>query len=208
MSHLWDLGHRKAVLITYSTDPVICSQQKTPYVRIAQSLGYSNFSSDDVLIIPSDFEQLSDAEYTECIISALNSKPTAVVTWDEFLAQHLRSECIRRGMKVPEDISLTAMIDPSPGLPILQLTTTNAFSMIREETRIASEMLERAINGREENIEQERIIVNPSLVLGNSTGPVAGKKLRSRVSPITSDKPVSKAYVAKDRNRQMTAETG
>ncbi len=166
--HLLELGHRNIVYLAYSTDPEIYQRGTAPYVRTAQAAGNSGFSSDNIIVIPND-DPRSNPNYPEYVALALNKQPDAAIVADEIVATRLLSECLKRRIDVPSDMSIAATVDAWPNGHILKLTSTSMLAMQRESVRIASELLERALKG--ENISRRHIVVSPALIRGESTGP-------------------------------------
>ena len=168
MKHLMDLGHRKIVFLTYSTDPELYQRGTFPYVRAAKTLRNDGFSSENIIVIPNDDPNVM-IDYAKYAQLALDKKPDAVIAEDDFTATSLFSECLKLQIEVPEDISIAAIADAWPDGHIMKLTGLNILATQHEAAMIASELLERALQG--EDIRRKHIMLSPALIPGQSTGP-------------------------------------
>lgn len=95
--------------------------------------------------------------------------PTAVVVIDEFLADALLERFDRRGIRVPDDISVVALQDARPSGHGIRLTTTFGADSLRAMSEQACRLLVDRMNGTV----QAGTCVDAAvkLVCGDSTGP-------------------------------------
>ena len=167
MKHFLDLGHRNIVFLVYSTDSEIYQRGTAPYVRAAKALGSNGFSSDSIVVIPND--EPTGIDYSKYVALALSKHPDALITADEVVANGVLSESLKRRIDVPGDLSIATIADAWPNGHIMKLTGVNILATQRESVRIASELLERALQG--EDISRKHVLLSPALIPGESTGP-------------------------------------
>lgn len=93
--------------------------------------------------------------------------PSAVIVHDEFIADVLLAGCRRRGIRVPDDLSIASLHDSMPFGHSVPLTAPDSVKMNINGIYQACVMLEQMIKG--EPVPQRQIRIAPELVLKNST---------------------------------------
>ena len=172
MKHLLDLGHRRIVFLAYSTDYEMQDGQGggRSYVRAACAAGHDEFNEDDVVVLSDDPRAPGREEYEAVIETALSRSPTAIITFDDAMANRVFSLCLKRGIRVPAQLSVASVTTSLPEMQVYELTTTNMASLLSTATCSAAELLDRSMKG--EDVSSQSILINPSLVVGESTGVV------------------------------------
>ena len=164
IAHLRGLGHRRIAFISW--DRMRDSTVNDEFAKLAfeHQLG----DSRELLIRIGDRNNSIDWADTEKFFD-LSPMPTAVVAFDEFIANFLLASCDRRGIKVPDDLSVAAVNDLMPYNHRIPLT---AALVVEDHVRMMSracDMLVRMIQG--EHVERELIEPNPRLIMKASTAP-------------------------------------
>lgn len=95
--------------------------------------------------------------------------PTAVVIFDEFMTDVFLAGCDRRGIRVPQDLSVASLYDNMPFGHRVPLTATDTVKMNARIIETACDVLERWIDGQ--TIPQRRIDITTDLIPKASTGP-------------------------------------
>lgn len=125
------LGHRDVASIRYDVDRWSAHEETCAASFEAQGDGRvarSVYVRDGV--DPRDFvEDVSQ-------LFNLDPLPSAVIVWDEFLAINLMNDCQRRGVRIPEDLSVVAIFNQTPHIFQPPLSSPNSCSLV---SRLASE---------------------------------------------------------------------
>jgi len=101
----------------------------------------------------------------------LNPLPTAVLVHDDIMSDHLLASCQRRGIRVPEDLSIVSLVDANPNGHRVPLTAPDTVSQSMSMMKLAVEKLLDQIEGRLSA--ESRVDIPVNLVMKASTGPVA-----------------------------------
>ena len=173
MKHLLDLGHRRIVFLAYQTDYAMSEGQGNgmSYVRAARAAGHTAFGAGEIIVLADDSRTPSREEYEAVMEEAQERKPTAVITFDDAMANRMFSLCLKRGIRVPGELSVASLATSLPEMQVYELTTTNMASLLSGATCSAAELLDRSMRG--EDVSSQSILINPSLIVGESTGLVA-----------------------------------
>lgn len=169
--HLADLGHDRVVIVHYLADPSIRSEDDLhACVRIAQAAGLRHFTRDHILQVDNDSTQPPRDMIVAQVENALQMGSTAIIAGDEIIANVVIGQCMKHGLRVPGDVSVTSVYDMTPQVHPVPLTAAGGMSLIREASRVACEMLDQLIDGVHIWNETARIV--PGLTVRESTGPV------------------------------------
>ncbi len=171
ISHLVELGHKRIMCGIYTTNAEYIRNGIGSFIQIARSIGCEGFGEDNIILIPND-DPDNPPDYVNFAQKILDCKPSAVILPDEIPGTRLLAECLRRGLRVPEDISIAVGADAWVEGHIMKFTRLNSIALQREAVRIGSELLERALRG--EDISQTYIVLSPALIVGESTGRYSG----------------------------------
>lgn len=95
--------------------------------------------------------------------------PTAVITHDEFIADILLAGCRRRGIRVPEDLSILSLNDAMPFGHSIPLTAPDSVKLNSDIMYTACDILDKWIGGQPP--ESKLMSFVPEIVAKASTGP-------------------------------------
>jgi len=175
VSHLWELGHR---------DIAVCSDSPLQTVTVQDRIaGYMDaLKRRGALINPAllltDFTlNAQDVEDGAHMIHRyIGSRlATAYITLNSTLGTRLAAVAEFLNMSVPGDLSIVTFDDPSPGLDNRARFTHIAQSeeeIGRQATRILLDALSENFN------DYRQIVLEPRLIAGRTTGPLAEKETR------------------------------
>lgn len=169
VEHLRGLGHRRIGMIsyTYTTD-------KGGLLRHFAKLAFEHRLGDPKELLaligdpPSGEIQWQDVE----TFFRIDPLPTAVMVNDEFLADVLLDGCERRGIKVPDDLSVVVLQDARPLGHRIPLTAVLSAEDLSHMANLACELLIKRINGQ---TVQSHIVYRPKMAIKASSGPVNRK---------------------------------
>lgn len=105
VDHLHKLGHRKIAFFSGSPNSMVTSQRYEAYVN-SMSLHKLEISKD---MIAFGYYVLESAKFH--IPDLLSSGATAIICGSDLMAVGAIQECVRRGFRVPEDVSITGFDD-------------------------------------------------------------------------------------------------
>jgi LacI family transcriptional regulator len=162
-SHLLELGHRRVALLVADTDWTTDAGRLRGYAAAHERAG---LAVDERLILPIRFDA-RDAE--ERIAGLLDvERPTAIFAANNLLSQQAWRVLRRRGLRLPDDISLVGF-DDIPWMEMVEPGITAVAQPTTELGRRAARLLLRRIEnpGRESTEE----VLQPSLIVRGSTGP-------------------------------------
>ncbi len=168
LAKLIELGHRDIELITYKEEWLLKQERGRSYVETANSLGLREFSRDSIHIVYNSDRPVSREDYDNIVAEAMSKKPTAVIAFDEVIANRVVRYCYDRGLRIPADVSLAALNDMTPDSHPLRLTALNIQSAFVDMIYESCSLLERAIRGQ--MISSERVMISTSIVDGESVG--------------------------------------
>ncbi|UKS28311.1 substrate-binding domain-containing protein [Paenibacillus sp. HWE-109] len=171
VNHLWDLGHRDIAIVTDSPLSTI-----TVEGRIAgymEALKQKNALINPALILTEftiDYKNGVDDQHP--LYRYLRNKlATAYITLNAKLGLHIAAIAHRLELNVPCELSILTFDDPSSG----EGETRSFTHVAQSEAEIGSKAAEVLIGLLEGNSEEDgkyrKIILQPKLIVGKSTGP-------------------------------------
>ncbi|MFA5864763.1 MAG: LacI family DNA-binding transcriptional regulator [Phycisphaerae bacterium] len=177
IDHLRNLGHRRigsfsAIKPSSHLVSVLGDERETWFKSAINHFGLDN---DPALVHRSRFESHEHAEAMVRAMDyflALTPRPTAIVSELVYIVEFLK-ECRKRGIRVPEDMSMVAIDESSTARMVdPPLTTMNAR---REECgRVAAELLFQKIADPDQ-VPQTVIRIMPELIVRKSTAEATKK---------------------------------
>ena len=165
VNHLVELGHTRLAFIA---EPTNLTKAYHRVQGFRQALERHDLLIDEGLIIEGGFRQRSGKIMGEQLLNIPNP-PTAIVTCNDLLALGVMRAAQERGITIGRDISITGFDDivlaeyANPPL-------TTVHQPARQIGMMISNMLIKIIN--HENLEEKQIILQPELIIRESTGPV------------------------------------
>jgi DNA-binding LacI/PurR family transcriptional regulator len=171
MDHLVGLGHR---IIAFISGPLDLFSARTRYHAFEASLKRHGLSRDANLIREANHRADGGHNAMQQILES-GAKPTAVMTSNDLTAIGALGAIHDRGLKVPDDISIVGYDDI-----VLSAYTQPSLTTLRlPRNEIATAAFRALYNARNEDSKKQKEGTNqrvqPTLVLRNSTGPVAGR---------------------------------
>ncbi|GAA5170008.1 LacI family DNA-binding transcriptional regulator [Amycolatopsis dongchuanensis] len=169
--HLLSLGHRR-IAFAGGPLPASCSQARLHGYRAA--LENAGVPADPELVLHGDFQFESGLEMGTRLLS-LPRPPTAVFAANDATALGVLEAARRRGMRVPEDLSVVGFDDTvlaelaTPGL-------TTVRQPLHDMGRVALRTLLRLIAG--ETLDSHHVELATNLVVRGSTAPIADRGAR------------------------------
>jgi DNA-binding LacI/PurR family transcriptional regulator len=164
VDHLRQLGHRRIAFVGWdlSADNGAVRSQ---FARMA-----FDYELGDVRELYLSVPDEEDKQW-ERIESFFDIKPfpSAVIVHDEFLADVLLAGCRRRGINVPDDLSLVSLHDATPFAHSVPLTAPDSVRMNSEMIYDACDLLDRLMSG--EKVPRLRSLT-PELIAKASTANV------------------------------------
>ena len=162
ITHLHELGHRRIAFIGEE----LTDGKKRNFCRAAADLGL-NIPEEFLFKSTYRFEKAGE-DGVEQLFHSENC-PTAVLCAYDYIAQGAISRLIRKGLRVPEDVSVIGMDNiKSSEHTTPELTTID--SGYEEICRIAWDLMCKKMNDRQYTL-QQKITVTGELILRNTTAP-------------------------------------
>lgn len=164
MDHLVALGHNHMACIA---EPTNLTKSYHRVQGFFDGLSAHNLPHDPNFIIETNFRQRSGRQSAHLLFDMPNP-PTAIVAVNDLLALGAISAAQERGLTVGKDVSVTGFDDillseyANPPL-------TTVHQPAQQLGRMVVEMLTKVIKG--EQIEEKQIVIKPSLIIRQSTGP-------------------------------------
>ncbi|MBB3613001.1 LacI family DNA-binding transcriptional regulator [Rhizobium sp. BK602] len=162
--HLLDLGHRRIGIIA---GPNYASSSRGRLDGYRQALGEAGVTVNPSYIVPSTFGIESGAEAAGKLIQ-LDARPTALFAVNDNTAIGALSELTKRGLSVPQDISLIGYND----IPIVSHLSTPLTTLRVPFDQIASNALDLLAGDNGSGDDRIRISA-PTLIPRKSTAPAA-----------------------------------
>lgn len=168
MEHLRQLGHRRIAMAAYTR-----SADKGAIHRQFDRMVF-DYQMGDVrdlhISLPDE-----DAEQWAMLESFFDIKPfpSAVIVHDEFIADVLLAGCRRRGIRVPDDLSMISLQDGTPFSHSVPLTAPDWVKCCGDMIYTACDLLDRMIKG--ETLSSRRISITPELLTKASSAPHQNK---------------------------------
>ena len=164
VDHLRNLGHSRIGVIT---PPAHFTFTHYRIMGIKKRLIESGIQLNDELVINGDLTQRGGFQQSQTLLD-LPEPPTAIIAGNDLMAFGAMSAAQERGLIVGKDISITGFDD----IPMAEhshppLTTIN--QPIYSIGSKVCEMLVKIIN--EEKIDDRQVLLTPSLIIRQSTGP-------------------------------------
>ena len=165
MEHLRSLGHKRIGLISF-TNSLDDGALHRHFARLAfeHRLG----DPKELLTLVNDAFDITRWGDVENFFR-ISPAPTAVVVTDEFLADIVLDGCERRGIKVPDQLSLVALMDARPLGHRIPLTTIITAEDLRRRAALSCDLLIKRIAGQP--IPEPHVMLESKLVVKASTGP-------------------------------------
>lgn len=168
VDYLISLGHERVGIITGLKDNPHSIDRLEGY---KQSLLEADLEYDRALIAEGDFTMWSGQGAAHQFFQ-LKNRPTAICCLNDEMAIGAIQACKSRGLRVPEDISITGFDDinyakySDPGL-------TTIAQPAEEIGKIALDILVRIIEG--EDLSSQRVVLPTQFIIRKSTGPAPKK---------------------------------
>ena len=164
--HLTGLGHRRIGFVGGSPQ-LWCSRARIDGYRAG--LEAAGLAFDPTLVVEGDFGYESGYRAGEHLLG-LADRPTAIFAANDQMALGVYEAVRRRGMRVPEDVSVVGFDDlPETSWSSPPLTTVH--QPLAEMGLLAARTVLRLVNG--ERIESPRVELATHLVVRSSTAPPA-----------------------------------
>ncbi len=164
VEHLRSFGHQRIGFITF-TQREDGDNTVRHYAQLAFNHRLGN--PDELMVFVGSTNLDSHWEDVEKFFN-IEPLPTAVIVSDEFLADVVLDGCERRGIKVPQQLSIVALQDAKPEGHRIPLTATNTAEAITQKAFMAADLLVKRIYG--DPIESMDVVVTPQLVVKASSG--------------------------------------
>ena len=171
VSHLKSLGHRNLGFIGGTEGLVTSRVRRESFMDAVVKQG---LASREGWIVEGDFK-IDGGSAAMARILAQDEVPTAIVTANDLTAIGALRTCHEKGLRIPEDISITGCDDIAmsdivyPPLTTLRISRKEYARLLFEALRAGSENLGKT--GR-------RYVLSTSLVVRKSTGPVPDRARR------------------------------
>lgn len=163
VAHLCEIGHRK---IAFLGEPLTLSKEQ--YFRQAMQHQNLSLSEDYVIRSAKRFEQAGEDGAEQLL--KLDCPPTAMVCAYDYIAYGAIGYLTRKGIRVPEDISVIGM-DNIHSTEYIEPQLTSIDTGYEEACRIAWELLCKKIENPYHRGYQKTTVIG-ELVLRRTTGPV------------------------------------
>jgi DNA-binding LacI/PurR family transcriptional regulator len=169
VKHLADLGHTRIGYI--GAVPQNVAHLQTPQDRLdafLQTVTEQRLTCSDDWILGSDWTADAAARDSTALLSQ-DDRPTAIVAASDEMAIGVRESARRRGVRVPEELSIIG-IDDYVLSEVLGITTVR--QDVAGQGRAAAELLVRALLEGDDT--DEELVLPTELVVRESTGPAPG----------------------------------
>ncbi|MCM1105525.1 MAG: LacI family transcriptional regulator [Blautia sp.] len=158
VNHLHTLGHRKIAFLNGSLYSMVSDQRQAAFENALWALG---LPLEDKLMARG-YYVADSAKYH--VPGFLEAGATAIVCGNDLIAQGVIEECTRRGLKVPEDISVVGFDDISIAAAFNPPLTT-----IRQERNELGKCAYVILNSLIHHISISRTLLRPRLIEREST---------------------------------------
>ena len=163
VDHLVEAGHTRLACIAAPSDLMLAHYRLKGFVDALETHG---LPVDAELIIEGNLTQQSGREVGEQLLSR-SDPPTAIVTCNDLMALGAMSAAQERGLVVGRDVSITGFDDIPPAEHAHPPLTTVRQPVYRIGG-VVCQMLVKVIKGEE--IQERQVILQPSLVVRQSSG--------------------------------------
>lgn len=165
VDHLVQLGHRRIAFIT-APENITFTHHRLAGARAA--LKKHDLEADPEMIVTGDLTQRGGYECASSLLD-LPQPPTAIAAFNDLMAFGAMSAAQDRGLVVGRQVSITGF-DNIPMAEHAHPTLTTVHQPIYQIGRRVCELLIRLI--RNELLDTTQVILQPSLVVRRSTGPL------------------------------------
>ncbi len=165
VEHLADLGHERIAIIAGITTDNDRALARVQGIKTGLSQNGLQFNAEQYLECPYTIEAGRAALRT---LMQRQPKPTAVICGNDILACGALFECQRRGIKVPEDLSIVGIDGLSIGGHVTPSLTTISVPFYDMGELAASSLLNRF---NSENVPAKKIQMEATLLVRESTAP-------------------------------------
>ena len=118
VTHLIELGHKRIAHITINPESIIVQERIEGYKK---ALANAGIPFDEKLL--KIFYGKVEEEVAIDELFSLSDPPTAIFAFSDFMAIQIMKILIKRGIKIPEDVSIVGFDDTLASLTIPALTT-------------------------------------------------------------------------------------
>lgn len=165
--HLAELGHTNIGVIT-GPKRAISSAARLSGFRAA--LDEHRISPSSTTILEGDYEGVLATNHAEELLN-MDNPPSAIFAFNDVAAIRVYSEAARRGIRIPQDLSIIGFDDIFP-TSILGLTTVH-----QPFNQVAQQAMDMVVDARKEKdagqpISEKRVILPTHLVPRSSTAPI------------------------------------
>jgi DNA-binding LacI/PurR family transcriptional regulator len=161
VEHLAALGHRRIAHVAGPESMLHSRRRVDAFLETAADAGMS------ARVVPTDFSAAQGAAATTALLDSAD-RPTAIVYSNDHMAVAATGVAQRRGLRVPDDLSITGFDDTEMGRylhPALTSVATDA----REWGSAAARVLLDSLGGAPA---VHLVLSEPQLIVRESTGPV------------------------------------
>ncbi|SFC44292.1 LacI family DNA-binding transcriptional regulator [Butyrivibrio sp. YAB3001] len=164
MDHLISLGHTKIALVGGEMR-VVSTYKK--YQSYQESLQKHGIVERGEYVVNSFYDPESGYEATNKVLE-LKDRPTAIITINDFAASGALRSIIEHGLRIPEDISIASFDNTY----IAELTVPKLTSIDYNYSDYGKKLVDTAISIIQGNDAEYIQMVEPRLIIRESTGPV------------------------------------
>lgn len=170
--HLLQLGHRRSAVIT---GPARWSASKDRLAGYRSALQEAGIEPCPELEYEADFSVEGGEQAAESLLGR-RDRPTAIFALNDNMAVGVLHVAQRRGIRVPEELSVVGVDDAGLAATVVPRLTTIR-QPLQEMGRVAVSLLWRMLEGRQ--IEAAPVLLSTQLIVRESTAPRAGdEKIR------------------------------
>jgi LacI family transcriptional regulator len=167
VQHLLSLGHRRIAALTGIPGWLASSERFNGYHSAHAAAGVL---ADPVLVVEADYST-EGGEAAAAKLLDLPDPPTAVFAFNDNMAVAVLREARRRGLRVPEDLSVVGF-DDSQQAGIVTPELTSVRQPLAEMGRMAVSLLLRLLENQ--RVEGLNVELQTRLVVRDSTAPPRG----------------------------------
>ncbi|HXL03059.1 MAG TPA: LacI family DNA-binding transcriptional regulator [Candidatus Atribacteria bacterium] len=165
-SHFLNLGHKKFACLSGPLRIKICRER---FYGFLDTLEKSGMSLREELIEEGDFKMDEGRKAMNRILTvSLFEQPTAVFSMNDLMALGAIQAIKERGLSVPGDVSIIGL-DNIPLCDVISPPLTTVAQPFDEMAKEGINLLSKLIEGKK--IRRTTIVVQPELVIRNSTAP-------------------------------------
>lgn len=159
---LLDLGHRRIAFVNGPPDINILKKRRYGYIR---ALKDHDVDIDDSLIIEGEISTKTAKIAVEQLLE-LKQSPTAIFTTSDLVAIAIQTELQKRGLNIPNDMSIMGFDD----LPISSIVNPALTTVAQPFLEMGKEAMKLLLSLIEEQMSLERkILINTRIIVREST---------------------------------------